>query len=92
MRARLVALVLVGSLLAPLPAMAAPERAEPGSSSWTVDGLLSRLAGSILRLFGASEGDLGPLVDPDGFTAPPSPSSGEEEGDGDLGPTIDPDG
>ncbi|MGH7339230.1 MAG: hypothetical protein ACREKH_01940, partial [Candidatus Rokuibacteriota bacterium] len=89
MRARLVALVLAGSLLAPLPAMAAPERADSEASSWTVDGLLSRLAGSISRLFGATDGDLGATVDPDGLAAPPSPSSGDEEGDGDHGPTVD---
>jgi hypothetical protein len=72
--------------------MAAPERAGSESSSWTVHAWLSRLAGSILSLFGASEADLGPTVDPNGLTAPPSPSSGEEEGNGDLGPTVDPDG
>ena len=92
MRARLVALLVVGFLLAPLPVLAAaPERAGTDSSSW-MEGWFSRLAGPVLNLFGTSEQDLGPSVDPNGLTPPAQPAPAEGDDDGDLGPGVDPDG
>ncbi len=75
MRTRLSALVAVTLLLAPSAAFAAPQRAEPEARGSVLDTVLQRLAGSVGKLFGASEEDKGPTIDPSGLVTPaPSPS------------------
>ncbi len=76
MRARLFTLLVVGLLLAPMPALAAPERSAREEGSGWVEGAWSRLTESVSRLFGASEDDKGPGIDPNGVTNPPPPPSG----------------
>jgi hypothetical protein len=76
MRTRLFALVAVVLLLAPLPALAAPERGEAEPRDSVIDSVLTRLADSLSRVFGTSEEDNGPTVDPDGLVAPSPPPAG----------------
>jgi hypothetical protein len=78
MRTRLSSLLAVVFLLTPLPALAAPKRAEVEPHASVIDAVLERLGGTISRLFGADEEDKGPTVDPSGLAAelprPPSES------------------
>jgi hypothetical protein len=76
MRARLFALLVVGLLLAPLPALAAPDRSAHEEGAGWIEGLWIRLADTVSRLFGANEDDKGPGIDPNGLTNPPPPPSG----------------
>ena len=77
MRARLCALLVVGLLLAPLPALAAPDRSPREEGAGLAEGLWLHFVESISTLFDASEDDKGPGVDPNGLTPPlPPPPSG----------------
>lgn len=87
MRTRCTVLLVVALLLAPLPAVAAPQRAEPEAGTSWFDAFLLHLTEPISRLFGASEEDLGPGIDPGELESPPPPPIDE-----DKGPGVDPDG
>lgn len=77
MRARLLALLVVGLLLAPLPVLAAPDRSAHEEGAGLVEGIWFRFADTVSRVFGGSEGpnegDHGPTIDPSGVAAPTPP-------------------
>jgi hypothetical protein len=79
MRTRLCALLTLVLLLAPLPALGAPESAELEARAPVIDAFLERFGDTLSRLFGADEGDQGHGVDPSGLVAPepPGPPDGE---------------
>lgn len=76
MRARLLTLLVVGLLLAPLPALAAPDfSAREEGAGWIEESaadLIAALANLLGKSTGSNEGDHGPTIDPDGIVSPPT--------------------